>query len=150
MKNRKLKLNQLKRRMLSFPDAPPVPADGWIRTIRTGLNMTLNQLGKRLHITQQSVKEMEDREKAGTITLNTLRQAGEALGMRFVYGFIPDAKSLDAVIEKQAKKKAEEIVGRTSRNMLLEDQSVSREQLKLAIKEKMDELMKEMPGYLWD
>ena len=39
-----------------------IPPKGWINAIRVSLNMSLKQLGKRIGITSQSVREIESRE----------------------------------------------------------------------------------------
>ena len=112
--------------------------------------MSLRQLGLRMDITPQSVKEMEDREKNGTISLNVLREFGKSMDMKLVYGFIPKQKSLEKLVEERAVRLAEEIVKRTSTNMELEDQKLGSELIKKAIKEKAVELKQEMPKFLWD
>ena len=112
--------------------------------------MSLRQLGKRLSITAQSAKEIEEREKSGTVSLAILRQVGAALEMKLVYGFIPKAGSLEKMIEVRAIEIAEEIVGRTSASMLLENQGNTEARLHKAIREKTQELKQEMPRYLWD
>ena len=127
-----------------------VPPNGWIYTIRKAINMSLRQLGQRLNITPQSVKEIEEREKNGTISLKVLKQVAKALDMKFVYGFIPNDKSLEKMVEKRATELAKEIVLRTSTQMYLENQKVSDNRLKKAIKEKAEELKNEMPRILWD
>ncbi|MCU7496039.1 MAG: helix-turn-helix domain-containing protein [Ignavibacteria bacterium] len=91
-----------------------VPSDGWINTIRKSLNMSLKQLAKRLKISPQSVKKLELHEKDGTISIGKITEVAEALGCRFVYGFIPAEGSLEKTIEKRAEELAKEIVLRTS------------------------------------
>lgn len=154
MKDLKLKLliDQLDRKFdyLSSVDKLVSPSEGWIYAIRTALKMTLKQLGTRLGITAQSVKEIELREKNGAITLNTLKEVGNALDMRLVYGFIPKEKTISAMIEKRALEIAETIVLRTSVSMNLEDQGNSSERIKKAIEEMANEIKREMPRYLWD
>jgi len=118
--------------------------------MRIALNMTLRQLGKRLHITAPSVKEIEDREKSGTISINVLKNFGEAMGMKFVYGFIPLKGSLEEMIQQQAYEVARSIVLRTATHMELEDQSVAKDHLEKAIQEKKNEIMRELPKYLWE
>jgi len=114
------------------------------------LNMSLRQLGARLSITSQSVWEIEDREKNGSVTLNVLRQVGQALNMKLVYGFIPEHLSLNKMIEEKAMKRSKEIVRRTSVSMELEDQRTSDDRLEKAIEEKAQELKTKIPRYLWD
>ncbi len=154
MKDLKLKLliEQLDRKFekLSSINSLVAPSEGWIYAIRTALKMNLRQLGTKLNITAQSVKEIELREKNGAITLNSLKEVGNALDMRLVYGFIPKEKSLNAMIEKRALEIAEMIVLRTSTTMSLEDQRNSTARIKRAIEDMADEIKSEMPKYLWD
>jgi predicted DNA-binding mobile mystery protein A len=151
MKKQKLQLMQMDKKIRGFAGVDAtIPEQGWLKSIRISLNMTLKQMGKRMGITPQSVREMEGREKNGNISLQTLRQAGQSMGLRLVYGFMPEAGSLENIIKNQARKKAKEIVIRTSRSMDLEDQKVSERQLEAAIEEKAYEIIQEMPRYLWD
>ena len=73
---RKLLIEQLERKLKVFSgsDTVVVPDSGWVNTIRTTLNMTLEQLGKKLNMTKQGIKKLEDNESAGTITLNSLKE----------------------------------------------------------------------------
>ena len=127
-----------------------VPPTGWLYAIRKSLGMSLRQAGSRMGITAQSVREIEERQKGGTISLRVLKDAGAALGLRFVYGFIPEAGSLEKMIEARALELATEIIRRTSVNMKLEDQEVSPARLRKAVREKAGEIIHEMPRYLWD
>ena len=127
-----------------------VPQKGWIHTIRIALKMSLKQLGKRLKISPQSVKEMEEREANGSITLKGLREVGGALNMKLIYGFVPKEESLETIIEKRAYEIARDIVLRTSNTMQLEDQKNSNERIEKAIKNKSDEFKSKIPKFLWD
>jgi predicted DNA-binding mobile mystery protein A len=112
--------------------------------------MSLRQLGNRLKISTQSAKEIEVREANGTITLNSLKDAANALDLKLVYGFVSKHGSLDQMIEQRAKELAIEIVMRTNTTMSLEDQQNSKERIKQAITQKTAEIKFEMPKYLWD
>lgn len=127
-----------------------VPSKGWIHTLRTALQMSLRQLSAKASIVPQSLKDMENREVAGTITLKTLRDVANAMDMQLVYGFVPKNKSLEQMIEKRAKQLATEIVMRTNNTMTLEDQQNSKERIEEAIAQKTNEIKSEMPKYLWD
>jgi len=152
MVKQKLIIEQLDRKLLKFSDLEKItiPPNGWIYSIRTALRMSLRQLGKMLNITAQSVKEIEEREKTGTISLKVLRQVGQVLNMKLVYGFIPKNKTIEKMIEDRAYEMAKEIVLRTSASMRLEDQENTEERILEAIKEKALELKQEIPKYLWD
>jgi len=152
MKKRKLIQEQLDRKIAEFSNLlnESVPHSGWIYSIRQGINMSLRQLGTKLSITPQSVREIEEREKSDTISLKVLKQVASALDMHFVYGFIPKDKSLEKMVERRADELAKQIVERTSIHMNLEDQGISEIRIKKAIKEKAEELANELPRYLWD
>ncbi len=152
MKKREIVRKQLDNKLLSLQQAGEVvpPTSGWIYAFRYALNMSLRQLGQRLSITPQSVREIEEREKNGTVSLKVLRQVATALNMKFFYGFVPQDKTLEAMIEKRASELAEEIVKRASIHMSLEDQAVSEESLKMAVYEKAEEIRNDVPKLLWD
>ncbi|MBN1251203.1 MAG: mobile mystery protein A [Bacteroidales bacterium] len=152
MKKNKLIIEQLDKKLIVYKnlDKVQIPPNGWVFSFRKALNMSLRQLGKRMGITPQSVKEIEEREKNGTVSIGILKQVGKALDMKFVYGFIPKNYSLKKMIEERAAELAKEIVNRTSVSMNLEDQKPSETRIKKAIQEKSEELIYKMPKYLWD
>jgi predicted DNA-binding mobile mystery protein A len=152
MKERRLILDQLDRKIIKYKNLDEVisPPKGWIYSIRKALNMSLRQLGNRMEITPQSVREIEERERNGTVSINVLKQVGRALNMKLVYGFIPRSDTLEKMIEERAYQLAKEIVQRTSVTMSLEDQKTSDERIEKAIKEKAEEIKTILPRYLWD
>ncbi len=96
------------------------------------------------------MKKIESNEADGGITLNALREAGDALNMKLVYGFIPKEGSVEKMIENRAKDLARKIVMRTSTTMKLEDQENSDQRIKEAIADMTEEFKREMPKSLWD
>lgn len=126
------------------------PENGWINAIRTAFKMSLRQFGERLKMTPQGAENIEKREKDRTITIKSLEEAGRALNMTLVYGFVPVNGSIKQIIENRAKELAFEIVKTTSHTMALEDQVNTDKRLKTAIDDKAKQLIYEMPRYLWD
>lgn len=151
-KKQQLVIGQMDKKLTMFRPVEQVivPDKGWLNAVRTSLKMTLQQFGSRLHITPQSVNELELREASGNITLNRLREAADALDMKLVYGMVPKHGSIEAMIEKRAKELARKIVLRTSNSMKLEDQENSAERIEKAINEKAEEIKEELPKYLWE
>ena len=149
---RKLMIEHMDRKLLLFAEAGriEIPSRGWINGIRTTLNITLEQFGKKLGITRQGARRIEISEASGTISINLLKDAGKALNMKFVYGFITEDNSLDSMIEKRARKLAEMIVTRSSIQMNLEDQGVSEESIKRSIDDMIYDYKREVPKILWD
>ncbi len=152
MARKSLQLQQLNHKMLDFTSLRQVavPPTGWIKAIRTTIGMSLQQLGNKLAISKQGVLDIEKREKEGAITIKLLKEIGKALDMQFVYGFVPNDSTLDAMIERKAIELATKIVLRTSNTMKLENQGNSNERIEKAIKEKVEEIKNEMPKILWD
>ena len=154
MKDRKrmLLIEQLDSKLECFKETAIVslPENGWIKSIRTAIKMSLRQLGNRMNVSPQSIGEMENREANGTITLKSLKEMANALDMRLVYGFLPKEGSVEKMIEKKAREIAMEIVERANITMTLEDQQNSNQRIKKAIEQKTEEIKYEMPKYLWD
>jgi len=128
MRNKKkILIEQLDKKLDKFKDAAtiPLPQKGWINTIRTTLKMTRKQLGLQLKLTKGAVQKIEEREATGQITINKLKDVGEALDMQFV-------------------------LMRTNQNMKLEDQGVGAEKIDESVKELASEIKREMRRALWD
>ena len=153
MRNKKkLLLEQLDQKLVNFKDAGMVlvPQKGWVNTIRTTLNMTRDQLGTKLKLTKGAIQKIEEREATGQITINKLKDVGNALNMKFIYGFIPKDGTIENLVNLKAEKLARKIVLRTNQNMKLEDQGIGDEKIDKTIKELASEIKREMKKSLWD
>jgi predicted DNA-binding mobile mystery protein A len=147
----RLILEQVSRKLERFGDLAAVQqSSGWVNTIRTSLNMSLSQLGKKANKTPQGTRALEQREKSGAITLQSLREIAEAMDMKLVYAIVPKAGTLEEMVNERVALKAQEIVNRTSTSMALEDQENAKARLLDAVAEKKIELKNEMPKFLWD
>lgn len=149
---KKLLLEQLDKKIKPFQGTEKViiPDKGWIYNIRVALNMTLEQLAKKLNMTKQGIKKIEEREFSESISIKSLKQIGNALDMQFVYGFVPKHDSLENLVSIKAEELARKIVLRTNQNMKLENQGNSDDQINRAIVELTDEIKREMRKSLWD
>ncbi len=152
MGKKSLQIQQLNSKMLAFTSLQKVatPPTGWIKAIRNAIGMSMQQLGKRLSITKQSVQDIERREKDGSITIKALRETAKALDMHLVYGFVPMDGSLEELIDRKAKELATQIVLRTNNTMKLEDQENTKQRIGKAIQERTIAIKNEMPKTLWD
>ena len=154
MKNEKQKLmrEQLDRKIELFNEFPIniVPVGGWIKAIRNSIGMTLKQLGTKMNVSMQSINQLELRERDGAITINKLKKVALAMNMKLIYGFLPNDSSLEKMIQKRAMQIATEIVMKTSHNMKLENQENSDERLQIAIRNRTNKIVEEMPRYLWN
>lgn len=148
----KLIVEQLDKKLKSYSPLlrESIPQKGWINAVRIALKMSFRQFGKRMGLTPQAAINIEKREKDGSLTLKNLEEAGRALNMKLVYGFVPIDGSIEKMIENRARELALEIVKTTSNTMALEDQKNTDKRLQKAVEEKAKQLVYEMPRYLWD
>lgn len=146
-----LQRRQLAAKLSGFASAAksPRPAEGWIKAIRESLGMSAAQLGRRLGIAQPNIVALEKGEVKGTTSLNTLQKAAKALQCRLVYALVPD-KPLEKILDDQALKAAENLVGEVSHSMTLEKQSISDAEKEAQIRETADELKNSLSRRLWD
>ncbi|WP_271613414.1 mobile mystery protein A [Bradyrhizobium sp. CCBAU 51627] len=133
-------------RALSHAQRPP---KGWIRAIRDALGMTTAQYAKRLGVSQPRIVELEKSEQGGSVTLNTLQRAAEALGCRLVYVLVPE-RPLAEVVTKRAAEIAERQSRAIEQTMRLEDQAVDDNQAARALREQAIEDLLKRPARLWD
>ena len=153
MRNKKkLLIEQLDQKLAHFKDAGMVlvPQKGWVHTISTTLNMTRDQLGTKLDLTKGAIQKIEEREATGQITINKLKDVGNALNMKFIYGFIPKDGTIESLINLKAEKMARKIVLRTNQNMKLEDQGICEDKIEHSINDLANEIKREMRKSLWD
>ncbi|MFA6072152.1 MAG: hypothetical protein WC810_26605, partial [Janthinobacterium sp.] len=111
LNNHLLVIRQLDAKLKDFSALALVspPPRGWISQLRKAFNMSLAQMGGRLSKTPQAIREMEKRESDESITLKSLREAGDALNMKLVYGFVPKEESLEKMVEDRARELATKI-----------------------------------------
>lgn len=146
-----LQLEQLNKKLRTFKKVSLLtPPSGWIFSVRSSLGMSLVQLGKKMGVSAQSIREMEQREKQGSVSLKNLDDLAKAFGLRLTYGFYSPDKDLKKIINDRAHKVAELIVARTHKTMQLENQANSRARLKRAIKERAGEIIDKNIKRLWD
>jgi predicted DNA-binding mobile mystery protein A len=126
----------------------PVPKKGWIRTIRDALGMSSAVLADRLGCSRANISTTEQREKQGTITLNTLEDFAKAMNCKLVYCLIP-LETLDKTLEKQARKIAQKRTKIINHSMALEKQGLNPKQLKQQEDDLVRELLRGNPKTLW-
>jgi predicted DNA-binding mobile mystery protein A len=125
------------------------PPKGWVRAIRDALGMTTAQLAKRLGVSQPRVVEIEQTEVVGTVTLQTLQRAAEALGCRLVYVLIPD-KPLAETVQSRAEFVAQRQLAPVQQTMRLENQAVTDKAASDRLRDEVVERLLRRPARLWD
>lgn len=118
-------LLQMDETLAKWRDAqlPARPSSGWIQSVRSALRMSASALGRRLRITESSVRKMERAEADDRITLGALRRAAEALGCELQYALVP-MKPLEEMLMGQARRIVVRQLGPVAHTMALEAQAV--------------------------
>ncbi|MCK5069471.1 MAG: mobile mystery protein A [Desulfocapsa sp.] len=125
------------------------PVKGWLRSIREALGMSGKQLAGRLGVSPPRITALEKSEQRGSATINTMRQAAEALDCVFVYAIVPRENFTDT-IRIQAESLARYRMNRVSHSMLLEAQQLSDPEQQKAFAVEVENIMRTMPKELWD
>jgi len=121
---RDLRLRQLTRSLSAFEAAKQEtrPQRGWLRAIREGLGLSLDDVGKRLGQSRRRIQEFEEAEKRDRITLDSLRRVAAALDCEFVYAIVPKSGTITELAERRARAQATEDVLDVEHSMALENQ----------------------------
>lgn len=141
---------QLDKRLILLTnlDALVRPPRGWVKAIREALGMTASQLGQRMGVTKQRVLELEESEKRGAITLDSLERAANALDCRLVYALIP-RMPLDDMVKERATRLARKQLRTTGHSMALEDQAVDSAEEEEQLKRLTESLIEKSGSALW-
>lgn len=123
---------------------------GWIQSARLALGMSLRQLAERVGVSVSALTNFEKREQADSVSLATLKKAANAMDMELVYYFKPKDGSVKNAVEKQARKKAQEILNQSNQTMKLEDQETNSSSQERELERLTKDIMSTMPQNLWD
>lgn len=150
-KDRVLARRQLDKRLSPLREALNLarPPRGWIRAIREALGMTSKQLALRLGVSQPRVTKIEQAEGDGSITLNTLRRAAQAMDCQLVYAFVP-RRPLQELVEERSRIRARRILDATAHSMALEDQRADADTEADQLEQLIRELAEKSGTYLWE
>jgi len=149
--NRALARKQLDQKLSKFAaikQSQP-PMRGWIRAIRDAIGMTGEQLARRIGVQKQRIVALEKGEVAGTVTINSMKRAAEAMDCIFVYALVP-RDSLEANVERQARKYAEKMHAAIQHSMVLEQQGLTIDERGQGIKANADQLVQNTAKDMWE
>jgi len=146
-----LRLRQLDETLARFQALrkTQIPKQGWARTVRQALGMSLRQLAERTGISKTAVTSAESFEAKGSVRLDSLRTLADGLGCELVYAIVPRT-SLKNAVEEQALAAARNAVERVSRSMELELQGVDEDERRRQVAELAEELLRTRGREFWD
>ena len=146
-----LKLKQTEELLQPFRQLAraQAPRGGWVRAVREALGMSAAQLAARLNVTRQTIRDLEQSEATGTITLESLNKLASAMGCKVIYALVPE-KPLDEMQRERASKIADSLVKPVSHSMKLEAQSISERDEQRQKDQIVRKLLEGDPKKLWD
>lgn len=146
-----LELRQLSAALASAAThaLPTRPDSGWLKVLRNALGMTAAQLATRLGISQPSVIRAEQREAAGSITLDSLQKMANAMDAELVYFLAPRTSLMDTV-RKRAELTARADAAAAAAALGIEWQVVPPLALAQQIETEAERLLAERPSRIWD
>ena len=108
----------------NLPTGFAVPHRGWLQAIRHAIGMTLQDLASRLGMTRGALSRLEVSEQKGTIQLATMQRVAAAMNCDLAYVLIP-RMPLQAMVDQQRLRAAEELNAKVRTHMALEGQEES-------------------------
>jgi predicted DNA-binding mobile mystery protein A len=148
---KKLMLEQLQESLNNFSELTkkPIPKAGWIRTIREALGMSSSILANKLNCSRSNISSIEQREKKGTINLETLAEVAQAMNCKLVYCLVP-LEPLTKQLEDQARAVAKKQIRTINHSMTLEQQGLTPKQLQQQEDDLVKELLEGNLKNIWD
>lgn len=148
----KLRLEHLQEKVDHFKGAESfkAPPIGWIKSMRNAFGLSMKQLARKMRTQVNEISIIEEQEATGDISIKDMVRVGNALDIKFVYGYVPIDGSIEELVERKAKRLATEMVLSTYERIPLYDLDNSREIIKNEIDLKMKEIMLELPQILWE
>jgi len=147
-----LQRRQLDRQFQKFRKFQGInrPPHGWASSIREALGIPLRYVGKKLKISPQAVKKLEQSEADQTITLKSLNNLAKVLNCRLFYVLLPEIP-LQQSIEEKILQKAQAIVANVDHLMVLEAQQTSSIEREEAVKKVAEDLRRSgRLSMIWD
>ena len=119
-----------------------------MRNLRRALGLRQRDLANRMEITEGAVRDIEQSEVKGTITLERLRRAATALDCDLIYVLLPRS-SLGATYRHQVRRRARADMNRIAATMDLEHQGLSDTEVEQQFEELFQEYLRDPPRDLW-
>lgn len=101
------------------------PKEGWVQAIRVSLGMSAQVLAVRVGVAKSTLARLEENERKGTITLDSLRRLADGLDCDLVYSLVPRA-TLSTMLAKRAELVLAKEEEEAEKSMSLEKQGGSR------------------------
>lgn len=122
----------------------PIPEKGWISSVRHALGMSAEQVARRKGVSRNAVYQAERSEQDGAVSIKQMEQLAAAMGARFVYAIVPEARIEDLKYAQAMKLAHANIADEPGADTWTAD---ARQDW---IEDKAAELLHDMPPTFWD
>lgn len=121
-----------------------LPQKGWISTTRHALGMSAEYVARRRGVSRNAVYQAERSELEGGVSIKQMENLAAAMGGRFVYAIVPDAR-IDDLLYRHALKKAKQLLAQDVDSSAWPD-----DDRQDWIEDKAAELLHDFPADFWE
>ena len=123
------------------------PKQGWIRSIRKSLGLTIRQIADICEISHSSIRSIERNEVLETASIRSLKKLASAMDCKLVYVVVPDEEfsNLENIIDIRCEKLAKYMVRNVYHSMSLERRMIPKREREKIFDKLFDKLKNSNP-----
>ena len=121
-----------------------LPQKGWISTMRQAMGMSAEYVARRKGVSRNAVYQAERAELDGGVSIKQMENLAAAMGGRFVYAIVPNAR-VDDILYRHALKKAKRLIAQDVDSSAWPD-----DDRQDWIEDKAAELLHDFPADFWE
>lgn len=154
MKRIHLQRNQLDNRLLKIKKdgLANMPFYYWLKTTREALGIPAMILAKKIGISQPTLVNLEKSELNEKITIESLKKIAKALHCELKYAIVPEFpfNSFEDIVDAQVEKAVKKEILEMNHTMLLEKQSLDKNELSYYENDIRRRLKEKLPSNIWE
>ncbi len=101
-----------------------------VKNLRKAMGLSSSELGAKAGISQGRIIQIEKAELTGEVKISTLKQVGASMGLKLVYGFVPET-SYEDLLNCEAEKKVNQRINQVDHLMMLHKKKLSDDEKEL-------------------
>lgn len=118
-----------------------------VKMIRKAMGLSSSELGSKAGISQGRVIQIEKAELTGEVKISTLQQVGSSMGLKLVYGFVPES-SYEELLNSQAQKKVNERINQVDHLLVLHKKRLNKDEKEMLKAKYLSEYLAK-PRQIW-
>ena len=101
-----------------------------VKMLRKAMGLSSSDLAAKAGISQGRIIQIEKAELSGDVKISTLKHVGSSMGLKLVYGFVPET-SYEDLLQAEAKKRVEERIDQVDHLMMLHKKKLTQDEKEL-------------------